>query len=206
MYLEQHDITQHLTLGRAKQQNINAKLRRRNGMRCKTDDKKHQPKLLKSQEKFSESSTADTTDGVFRKLDLEDEPVQVFVENEQGEKLSRAKTSNEKGKNKRIHLRKKRDGNMTFSDRKSCPPNEIVNLLAIYTKPFTGNGAELNKKISTSTGDIPSTGAIGQLLRNTLILHSDDEDASKTNNEVSLVIKFIAQLKVVSTLISIIKL
>ncbi len=190
LYLDQHNIKQQLSLGRVQQQNINAKLKRRNGLRYKTEENKKSLFRIRSRESIIENNS-DSVDGVFRQLsynvDIEEEPIQVFIENELGVRQPKTRATSEKVKHKRFHLRKKRE--MSLEDRKSCPPSEIVNLLALYTiKSYGGDkDYELNKQTSTSTGDISSTGAIGQLLKKTLTIHSDDDDETANDQQVSVI-------------------
>lgn len=184
LYLEQHDISKHLTLGRAKRDRV---IKRRNVIKNK--NKEDVIDLTQRRSVFAHNSsksleTSDHVDGVYRELSSNDmEPVKVFVEDEKGTgKLIRQKAHSEKMDRKKFNLRiRKKDGNMAVNDRKSCP-QEIVNLLSIYTTKPSSDDLTVNDRLSSHTKasstenltDIKPTGAIGQLLRNTLSIHSDE--------------------------------
>lgn len=193
LYLEQHDISKHLTLGRAKRNRV---IRRRNVIKSKVTDEDTSDLIQQRRLKFAHNSsksleTSDHVDGVYRELSTDMEPVKVVIEDEKGSgKLQRQKAHSEKIDRKKFHLRiKKKDGNMSINDRKSCP-QEIVNLLSIYTtRPSStdlthNNNGMSHTKSTENLSEIKSTGAIGQLLKSTLSIHSD-ENLSKIDQERS---------------------
>lgn len=192
LFLEQHDISKHLTLARAKHQQRQSQFKRRNVLRYKNCEEQKGSCKFKTPRGSSKSlESSDAFVGMFRELspdNNDEEQVQVFVEDE-GEMRPKALSQSDKVKRRRMHFRRKGQDCLSVTDNKHTP-HEIVNLLSVYTRSHSEDpppSTSLSKQKSASAGTLlESKVAIGQLLKNTLVLNTKEDLSHANHDEVRI--------------------